>query len=90
MNKVDQFGETIPDDLVMMPNPDHLSPDDIVVVSLAAWYDADGLLLVSAKEIEFLSEDDPLDGGMDIDTVEIIKVSPVLHRWSYEDGFYHA
>lgn len=90
MNKVDQFGEPIPDDLVTLPNITNMRLENIRMVDRATWYDADGLLLVSAKEIEFLSEDDPLDSGVDIDKVEIIKVSPASHMWSYKDGFYHA
>lgn len=90
MNKIDQFGESIPNDLVTLPNPKHLNPSSVILIEQATWYCANNVLLVSAREIRFLSQDNPLDSGVDINTVEIIKVSPQLHRWSYEDGFYHS
>lgn len=89
---VDQFDRPIPDDLVLMPNPKHLFPSDIKLVDNADWYDADGYLLASARAISFLSEDSLEDAtGIRLDSIkEILLVSPALHRWSDEDGFYHA
>ena len=86
----DQYGNDIPKDLVLVPNINNLRNKDIKTVDRAAWYEQDGILLVSASEIGFLSEDDPMEAGVIPEEGKIMYVGSVLHRWSEEDGFYHA
>jgi len=93
--KRDQYGDEIPDDLVLMPRITYegeviLSDDNIEAIDTADWYEANGMLMVSAKAIDYLSEDDPIDAGIDIAKAEVNYVAHALHRWSEEDGFYHA
>jgi len=92
MSRTDQFDMPIPDDLVVMPTIEYLTDEDIRLIDITDWYDADGILLVSAKAIKYLSEDSFEDttGRNLSDIDEILHVSPALHRWNYEDGFYHA
>lgn len=80
-----------PDDLVIIPNLGDLSEDDIKLVDSVDWYEPDGggPILVSAKAINYLSEADPADAGVDI-SGGVQLIDQVLHRWSQEDGFYHA
>lgn len=90
----DQYDEEVPNDLVTMPCITHLDDADIKLVANATWYDVlvdmgDNeeveILCVSAKAIDYLSEDD-LCG----EPKEILRVNDVLKRWSEEDNFYHA
>ena len=57
------------------------------------WYEADGVLLAPLNQAsDVLGEDNPLDSGVDVNDpeVEIVRIADALHRWSPEDGFYHA
>lgn len=92
----DNYGEQVPDDLVLIPVIEHLDESKIKMVVNADWYDVivymgDGetctVLCVSADAVDFLSED-TLSG----EPVEILRVNDVLKRWDAEsgDGFYHA
>ena len=91
-NPADQYGKPVPDDLVILPDPNYIAEEDIQTVMNARWYDVDGLLVASYAEIKGLSEDDPLDAGINLSKpdIEIDYVADVLHRWSPEDGFYHV
>lgn len=84
---VDQNGNPIPLDLVTVPIPHSLSHDAVMA---ADWYDAGGVLLVSAGAIDCASENDPVDSGIDLAAVRVYKVDDCLKRWSSEDGYYHA
>jgi hypothetical protein len=88
----DQYNNPIPDDLVTMPDISLLSVKEVNLVDNADWYEANGILLVSSKAINFLSEDDPLDSGINLadPDIEIFHVEHVLHRFNFVDGFYHA
>ena len=92
----DQYGEQVPDDLVLIPDIKHLSEKEIKIVCNVDWYDlivymGDNetctILCVSAKAINFL--DDYLPSGKPI---EVLRINDVLKRWDVEssDGFYHA
>jgi len=86
----DQYGNDVPNDLVLLPSPSDLSDWGICIIDWAKWYEADGVLMASAKEIYFLSEAEPADADIDLDNAEILYVADSLHRYSLEDGFYHA
>jgi len=87
----DQFGKKVPKDLVLLPSPKDLEEKDIDVVMGAPWYEANGVLMASSKAIEYLSEDDPLDAGINLNdlNLEISYVADALKRYE-EDGFYLA
>lgn len=88
MQRNDQHGQPIPDDLVVLPDFKTLFHKAISVVLDARWYEANGcLLMASVSEIEGLSEIDP---GIDLAAAEIMFIDEPLKRWSQEDGFYHA
>lgn len=93
--KTDQHGDLVPDDLVTLPDVnalrtlDDLSDLEIKAVMSATWYEANGVLLASARSIAYLSEDDPEDSGLDPGQ-EVLRVDDRLKRYSREDGFYHA
>ena len=88
----DQYGQPIPEDLVTLPDITELSGTEIRWIDGMDWYETKGILMASAKDINYLSEVDPLDAGVDLSDpdVEVLKVDSVLHRWSNENGFYHA
>lgn len=85
----DQYGHSVPKDLVLLPMFSDLAVDDVEVVLAARWYESNGVLMASAAEIKGLSEDDPLDGGVK-PTDPVDYVDDVLKRWNEVDGFYHA
>jgi hypothetical protein len=89
--RVDQYGDPVPDDLVTLPDYENLGPKEIKAVEDARWYEADGCLMASAKELKGLSEDDPIDSGVDLDdeNIEIFLIEGFLKRHGTE-GFYHA
>lgn len=89
----DQYGRPIPDDLVLLPTSGDnwwLWDDEIETVLRVDWYEANDVLLASAKALNGLSEDDPIDAGVDLNRVEVCRVADCLKRYSPEDGFYHA
>ena len=98
---LDQYGGSVPvDELVVLPYvqpfgdmkwSDLYNDRDIEDVLAAEWWEnQDGVLMASLKEIRGLSEDEPIDYGVNFDTDELFYVEDVLHRFSEEDGFYHA
>jgi hypothetical protein len=91
-NLKDQYGNPVPDDLVTMPSIEFLDDESIKLVDSADWYDVETdqgtFLCVSAKAVDYLSEDDI--EGYDYKILGVEKVDPPLHRYSDEDGFYHA
>ena len=88
---LDQYDNPIPDDLVLLPSYDFLNVAGIDVIFKARWYEAEQILMASAKEIEYLSEDDPLDADVDLSSViKIMCVADVLKRGNPKDGFYHV
>lgn len=88
---LDQDGNFVPDDLVLMPNHNDLDDESIDLVYRSAWYKYKGILLVSAKETDYLSEDTIEDAGESLEGItEIMKVDDCLKRGNEDDGFYHA
>lgn len=89
----DQNDNIVPSDLVIIPNSEAfswLTDDEIKLIDESPWYDVKGVILVSASKIHYLSEDNPLDAGIDIYKDEIWYVDHCLHRFNEEDGFFHA
>jgi hypothetical protein len=92
--------------LVLLPRFADLDEDDRKIVERATWYELDRRVLVAdytelfspvpdefmlARPVQVcLSEDDPIDAGIDIKTCRIDKVDDVLKRGNEVDGFYHA
>jgi hypothetical protein len=92
MGKLDQYGNPIPTDLIVLSGEDPADFNSATLerIDKADWYEAEGVLLVSARAIGYAFEGSPLDAGLDLDKTEIFYVDFCLHRWSSEDGFYHA
>jgi len=89
----DQYGDRVPDDLVVLGGrPQDYGEGSLRLIERANWYEADGVILVSAREVNYASETDPLDADVDLSKpgVEIFRIADALKRWSEEDGFYHA
>lgn len=94
---LDQFGDPVPDDLVLLPEPDPLDEESIAGIDKADWYeewyqDKPGLLFVSWAQVSNLGldYDNPEDSGSGSPAAEYFLVAPGLHRYSEEDGWYHA
>jgi hypothetical protein len=85
----DQYGEDIPNDLVLMPSIESLNEEELKIVDNANWYEQNKVLMVSAKEINYLSEDDILDADITLTEGKIFYIPFILHRFD-ENGFYHA
>lgn len=103
MTKLDQYAQNIPNDLVTVPDIEVLDENGIKIIESARWYVAhfpnghQSCILVSAKEIQYLSEDDPIDSGIDLNDPEIRIdfIQDFLKRHSVQGvrgkrGFYHA
>jgi len=83
---------------VLLPDITLLSAADVKVVEKANWYEVwtsgrrGHAILAGAKAIKYLSEDDPLDAGIDLNArgTKVMRIADSLKRWSEEDGFYHA
>jgi len=91
MTMIDDRGEQVPEDLVLLPNPNDIDDAEYLTVMDAEWWEIDGVLCASAEAINFLSEDDPIDAGVDMDNLkEVLYIPNHLHRGSLADGFYHA
>jgi hypothetical protein len=89
----DQYGNPIPDDLVVLSgeNPQEMTELGLTLVDAADWYEVDGILLVSAKSVQYFLETDPIDCGVRLTPrSKVYAVDYCLHRWNEEDGFYHA
>lgn len=99
----DQYGQPIPDDLVVLPfgfepgetviRGDQVEPEDVEVIARANWYEVEGqegLILASYLAIQGLSEVNPLDCGLTLAGAQINRIADPLKRYSLEDGFYHA
>lgn len=89
----DQYGGRVPDDLVVLEGyPQDFDERHLRLIDRANWYEVDGIILVSAREVDYLSEDDPLDADIDLSKpgIEINRIADALKRMSEEDGFYHA
>lgn len=78
------------DYLVIIPDYEDLSIEEVDKVFDVDWYEADGIILVDAREIDYLSEASPEDAGIDLANVEIVRINDVLKRGNVIDGFYHA
>jgi hypothetical protein len=76
--------------LVIIPDYNDLSIEEVGKVFDADWYEADGIILVDAVEVNYLSEDDPIDVGIDLSATEIVAIADCLKRGNEIDGFYHA
>ncbi len=86
----DQYGNAVPDDLVLLPSQILSSSEEIETILKAQWYEINGwCLCASFVEIGGLSEDALEDAGID-EPETIDYVDDCLHRYSLEDGFYHA
>jgi hypothetical protein len=88
----DQYGNAVPADLAVLPDFWLLSPAEVEIVDNLDWYECRGILLVPQNEV---GGDDPRDAGLEVDpdgnlTGKVMKVDTCLHRYSEEDGFYHA
>lgn len=102
---VDQYGNAVPEDLVLLPDAmvedvekgsalmmPAMDEQDLAQVMDSDWYEINGVLAMSAKDLpEGWEGSDLADAGVSMDAAtEVLKVQPVLHRFSEEDGFYHA
>ena len=73
--------------------PDSSGAEDFQTLFNAAWYEVEewpGVILVSAKAINYLSEVDPMDIGVDISAAQINRIADGLKRFDLQDGFTHA
>ena len=89
----DQYGNKVPNDLVILCGPyGHWTEETLKKVVNAKWYEADGLLCVSAAEVDEPDIDEPVSyAGIRLTKrTKIDKIPHPLKRWSIEDGFYHA
>lgn len=89
----DQCGNKVPDDLVLVFDID-FTPKEITLIDNADWYEVNlfhyqGLLCVSAKAVDYLFEDNPVE-EFNSKIKNVNYIGRILHRYSVEDGFYHA
>ncbi len=90
----DQYDNTVPADLVALPECHLLTSEEREKVDQADWWEANGILLY--EDHHGVGGDDPRDAGLSVDEdgniegAEVLKVDMILHRYSPEDGWYHA
>jgi hypothetical protein len=87
----DQYNNPVPDDLVYLPSIiERFTHKELVIIDNAQWYDVYykwGIeLAVSFFETYGLIDEHPIVPHPD----KIEYVDRCLHRYSLEDGFYHA
>ena len=93
---VDQYGNPVPDDLVLLPTSSEfikiLTEEEIKKIDDADWYEIEGMLFVPNSQVGDIVMSDAGPEEFDIDLVaeEVNYINPPLHRFSEEDGFYHA
>jgi len=92
---VDQYGDQVPNDLVLLPDYDDLDDEEVKTVLTANWYQPEGrhgCLMASARDLGDLSELDPADADVDLTHADtrIDRVDNCLKRGNPQDGFYHA
>ena len=86
----DQHGNIVPEDLVSLSSgPDRFTEEELKIIDNARWYEVQHYwgvdLAVSFSEVDGLI-DEPLG-----DTpISANYIDQCLHRYSEEDGFYHA
>lgn len=82
----DQYNNEAPDDLVVLPNPAFLTEDEAGMVMDADWYEVNGVLCASARDIGYTSEHDLLDAGVDVESphLEVLYVASILKRIEYD------
>lgn len=92
MTRKDQYGNPIPDDLVVLSgeNPADLTDHALRLIANADWYEASSVMLVPASQVENFLEAEPVDAGVDLAQVTVSKIADFLKRWNDVDGFYHA
>lgn len=98
----DQYGNLAPDDLTSLDiNPAELTSQELGIIDALDWYQPSrefhpgfqGMVLVSWSALEdkglgYVAGSRPENIGLRLRGVE--KIEHCLHRWSVEDGFYHA
>ena len=91
----DQYGDKVPNDLVLPPMMEAINDEQLKVIMAADWYEVEGkgyAILMSFRQIKGLSEADPLDADIDLSAkgIKVFRINECLKRYSDEDGFYHA
>lgn len=98
----DQYGRTVPNDLVLLDSAwlkdDFLSEAELKRISLLNWYEVNlgSSIFVSAEDLVDCLNDGPMDFiapedcGIRRYDKQWMKIDDCLHRWTEEDGFYHA
>jgi len=86
---------SIPNDLVLLDSVDLLQDEDIIYIlsSQVDWYEANGFLMVSFKQLESggvnALKTNPEDVGVNVKKDKIVRIDNCLKRLD-EFGFYHA
>ena len=83
---LDQYGDWVPE-LTFIPVPDLLTDGQITALENATWYEIEDQILVPQEVV--------LEMGLDCEdlyglTGEPMLIDQILHRYSQEDGWYHA
>jgi hypothetical protein len=94
---VDQYGRPIPKDLFTIPDLRELESEDIERILRTKWWKCRDVLFISEKlsgTKHFSGYSPTLMFGLTMqfqhDALNFEYVDDVLHRYSDEDGFYHA
>lgn len=95
----DQYGNTIPDDLVVPTYQPWLTDEEVKAIMDADWYEEEisGLILVpfsqlptGISESAYMAPEDCLDDPIEEMGGDIFYIADCLKRFSPEDDFYHA
>ena len=95
VSHVDQYGQVIPADLVLIPDGKGIKASEAKVVEALDWWVCQEMILVPDNG---MGGEDPRDAGIPLDKDgnidlpegSVMKVDDVLKRWNKVDGFYHA
>lgn len=91
--KHDQYGNEIPEELVVLDNDiSRYTDDEIQQIVQARWYETEKrhCILIPQSEAPDWIETRPIDAEVDMKVDALYFIDDVLKRWSEEDGFYHA
>ena len=85
----DQFGNDVPNDLVVVDSGHFVTKDDIAVILEKNWYECNGFILISSENLDESLYLLPEDCDLEIKE-PIYYIGNILKRWNPIDGFYHA
>lgn len=85
----DQFGNEVPDDLVVIDSGQYADERAVEIIMACDWYECNGYIMASASKLDEALYCQPEDCDLELKE-PIYRIADGLKRWGKYDGFYHA